>query len=74
VGFKRQWLENVNGWQIGVLGGFLLAAALAAPSRLQEHTYLLFLLIRQCNAAYPQLIIIVLCVTLLSFYVLFLVF
>jgi len=22
VGFKRQWLEGVSGWQIGVLGSF----------------------------------------------------
>jgi len=22
VGFKRQWLEDVSGWQIGVLGSF----------------------------------------------------
>jgi len=22
VGFKRQWLEDVSGWQIGVFGNF----------------------------------------------------
>jgi len=23
MGFKRQWLEDVSGWQISVLGSFL---------------------------------------------------
>jgi len=27
-GFKRQWLEDVSGWQIGVLGSFLARRSL----------------------------------------------
>jgi len=36
VGFKRHWLEDVSGWQIGVLGSFAARRSLdRSDSRLE---------------------------------------